>query len=145
MKLGQKRGCVFLAPHWIRQWGVWFHFFPVIKKKETFSFLKDRFVGKKTPSKFLSLYYRPQRSCGKVMFSHVFVILFTGGVCSSACWDTHPPGPKAEPPRDQKQTLQDQRQTPPQDQKQAPPGTKGRWLLLRTVRILASYWNAFLL
>ena len=25
--------------------------------------------------------YRPQRSCGKVMFSQASVILFTGGVC----------------------------------------------------------------
>ena len=27
------------------------------------------------------LYYRPQRSCGKVMFLHLCVILFTGGLC----------------------------------------------------------------
>ena len=27
----------------------------------------------------MSLYYRPQRSCGKVMFLHLPVILFTGG------------------------------------------------------------------
>ena len=34
-------------------------------------------------------YYRPQRSCGKVMFLHRSVILFTGGgVCPSACWNT---------------------------------------------------------
>ena len=46
--------------------------------------------------------YRPQRSWGKVMFLHVSVILFTGGVCLSACWDTTPP-----------------EQTPPG---QAPPG-----------------------
>ena len=60
-------------------------------------------------------YYRPQRSCGKVMFLHLSVILFTGGVSapvhagiqpswadtapgqtpllSSACWDTHLPCP----------------------------------------------------
>ena len=31
----------------------------------------------------------------KVIFLHLFVILFTGGVCLSACWDT-PPG--ADPP-----------------------------------------------
>ena len=27
---------------------------------------------------------------GKVMFLHLSFILFTGGVCPSACWDTHP-------------------------------------------------------
>ena len=32
-----------------------------------------------------------KRSCGKVMFyTCLSVILFTGGVCLSACWDTHP-------------------------------------------------------
>ena len=30
-------------------------------------------------------YYRPQRSCGKVTFSQVSVILSTGGVCIPAC------------------------------------------------------------
>ena len=30
--------------------------------------------------------YRPQRSCGKVMFLHLFVILFGGG----GVWQTHP-------------------------------------------------------
>ena len=51
--------------------------------------------------------YRPQRSCSKVMFLHLSVILFMGwGVCHpqnrgrhppgrhplpSACWDTHTP------------------------------------------------------
>ena len=26
-------------------------------------------------------FYRPQRSCGKVMFLHLCVIMFTGGLC----------------------------------------------------------------
>ena len=38
-----------------------------------------------------SYFYLPQRSWGKVMFLHVSVILFTGGVCPhpqrSACWE----------------------------------------------------------
>ena len=34
--------------------------------------------------------YRLQRSYGKVMFLHLSVILSTGGVCPSACWDTPP-------------------------------------------------------
>ena len=47
------------------------------------------------------IFYRPQRSWGKVMFLHVSVILLTGRVCPSACWDTHPAGPDppgADPP-----------------------------------------------
>ena len=52
--------------------------------------------------------YRPQRSWGKVMFSQACVILFTGGVCLSACWDTTPPG--ADP--HQEQTPPGSRHTP---------------------------------
>ena len=46
-------------------------------------------------------YYRPQRSLGKVMFLQVCVILFTGGVCLSACWDAPPEQrpPWSRPPR----------------------------------------------
>ena len=63
-------------------------------------------------------YYRPQRSWGKVMFLHVSVILFTGGVCPIACWDTHTPipprtrgrhlppsGPGTTPLRDQRHPI----------------------------------------
>ena len=73
------------------------------------------------------LYYRPQRSCGKVIFSQTSVILLTGGVCSGGVVSQHalrqtppqsrhhPPGqpppeqtpPRADTPRDQ---------NPPQDQ-----------------------------
>ena len=42
----------------------------------------------------------------KVIFLHLFVILFTGGVCLGACWDTtHPHPPPADTPP--------QEQTPP--------------------------------
>ena len=46
------------------------------------------------------IYYRPQRSWGKVIFSQAAVILFTGRgeVCLSACWDTSPRPSKAAPP-----------------------------------------------
>ena len=40
-----------------------------------------------------NIFYRPQRSCGKVMFLHLCVILFTGGV--SACG---PEGCLPQPP-----------------------------------------------
>ena len=71
--------------------------------------------------------YRSQRSWGKVIFSQASVILFTGGVCLSACWDTtpgtrHPPWHQASldqaPPWDQAP----QDQAPPWDQ--APPQTR---------------------
>ena len=37
----------------------------------------------------LTHYYRPQRSCGKVMFLHVSVILFVGGLCPSMHHRSH--------------------------------------------------------
>ena len=65
-------------------------------------------------------YYRPQRSCGKVMFSQESVILFTGGGCIPACTGTDT-----------------SRQTPPGRHTPPPDGhCSGRY---------ASYWNAFLL
>ena len=42
-------------------------------------------------------FYCPQRSWGKVIFLHMYVILFMGDVCLSACWDTHLL-PGADPP-----------------------------------------------
>ena len=49
------------------------------------------------------------------MFLHVSVILSTGSVCPSACWDAHPlPDQRQAPPWDQ-------RQAPSQGQRQAPP------------------------
>ena len=48
---------------------------------------------------------------GKVMFLQVSVILLTGGVCLSACWDTNtPPAPGADNPPKQTPPLE---QTPP--------------------------------
>ena len=43
------------------------------------------------------VFYRPQRSWGKVIFSQASVILFTGRVCLSACWDTLLPGKETPP------------------------------------------------
>ena len=40
-------------------------------------------------------FYRPQRSCGQVIFSQACVrnsVHRAGGVCLSVCWDTHLPG-----------------------------------------------------
>ena len=64
------------------------------------------------------IYYRPQRSWGKVIFSQACVFLFTLGVCLSACWDTppqtrHPPG--ANTPEEQ---------TPPRSRHPCPPGSR---------------------
>ena len=54
----------------------------------------------------LTLYYRPQRSCGQGYgFTRICHSVNRGGVCLSACWDTThtpPPGadtPRADPPR----------------------------------------------
>ena len=86
----------------------------------------------------LGHFYRPQRSWAKVMFLQASVILSTGGVCLSACWDTtpprsrppqsrHPPGADTHPPREQT--------TPPREADSGIRSTSGRY---------ASYWNAFL-
>ena len=48
----------------------------------------------KEPPKWLSFHdiYRPQHSCGKVMFLHLFVILFTGDVWQTPPQADTPPG-----------------------------------------------------
>ena len=72
----------------------------------------------------------------KVMFLHLSVILFTGGVCLSTCWDTTSLG--AGTPSGAG-TPQDQAPPPPGSRHQHPrsryPREKRR-LLLRTVHIL---------
>ena len=42
--------------------------------------------------------YRLLTKFAKVMFLHLSVILFTGGVCLSACWDSRPPPGAGIPP-----------------------------------------------
>ena len=76
-------------------------------------------LGKHGFGSLHKLNYRPQRNCGKIMFLHLSVILFTGG---GGVWQTPP---QADTPR----------QTPP-GQTPPPPGDghcSGRY---------ASYWNA---
>ena len=55
--------------------------------------------------------YRPQTKFVKVMFLQMSVILFTGGVCLSACWDT---SPRSRPPWEQ--TPPRSRPPPPREQ-----------------------------
>ena len=70
----------------------------------------------------------------QVMFLHVSVILFTGGVCPSACWDT--PRPGADTPR----------QTPPgQTHTLGTPLCSAYWEIRSTSGRYASHWNEFLL
>ena len=71
-----------------------------------------------------------KRSCGKVMFLHLSVILSMGGVCPSTCWDTPPQAdtPWHTPPR--------QTPLPGQTPPLADGYCYGRY---------AFYWNAFLL
>ena len=63
-------------------------------------------------------FYRLQRSWGKVIFSQASVILFTGGVCLSACWDTTTPTPQTRHPPG---TRHPQDHTHPQKQAPSPP------------------------
>ena len=44
-------------------------------------------------------FYRPQRSCGKVMFLHLSVILSTGGCLADTPPGRHPPRADTLPPR----------------------------------------------
>ena len=79
-------------------------------------------------------YYRPQRSCGKVMFLHMSVILYTGGCLPDTSPRQIPLGrhPQRHPPG----------QTP---LRQTPPGQKPpkRWPLQQMVRILLECILAF--
>ena len=84
-----------------------------------------------------SSHYRPQTKLRKGYVLHLSVILSTGGVCPSACWDTpwaDTPLTDTTPQADTPHTWADTPwQTPP------PPGqtpASARRLLLRTVRIL---------
>ena len=73
----------------------------------------------KTAGSNFCIYLPPANEVwGKVIFLHLFVILFTGGgVCLSACWDTPPgpppPGPATSPPGT----------SPPPGSRHPPPGT----------------------
>ena len=79
-------------------------------------------------------FYRPQRSCGKVIFSEACVKNFVHrrGVCLGACWDTPPPPhpgqtpPWADTPQADTPRADTPRQTP----------SPSRRLLQRTLRIL---------
>ena len=61
-----------------------------------FHFQNDYLLCVEQTTNLICYYYHPQRSCGKVMFLRLSVILFTGGICPGACWDSppgrHPPG-----------------------------------------------------
>ena len=70
----------------------------------------------------------------RVIFLHLSVILFTGGVCLSACWDTPQPG--RHPPRDQADPP-DQADTPPGIRQTSPAGSRLQHTVYeRPVRIL---------
>ena len=104
----------------------------------------DQAIGSEHLDLYLDL-YRPQRSWGKVMFLHVAVILFTGGGCPIACWDT-PPKTRGRHPPDQRQAPQEQTspwdQAPPMSRHPPGPGTPPAQCMLgdtgnkRAVRIL---------
>ena len=104
--------------------GCWF----IPRKLKRFSFVRNLLGPKVIMNDFTKteFYYRPIRSCGKVMFLHLSVILFTGG---RGVWQTpqkQPSPPVAEPP------LQNRHPNPPPRDSHC----SGQY---------ASYWNAFLL
>ena len=81
------------------------------------------------------LYYRPQRSWGKVMFLHVCVILFTGGGVLPQCMlGYHPPGTRHHPPPSR----------PPPGSVPSPQ-SRTYWKIRSMSGRYASYWNVILL
>ena len=102
--------------------------------------------GQSTADDYVTIivYYRPKRSCGKVMFLHVSVILFTGG---SLCQGDPPPD--RDPPRTETPPLP-WTETPPSLDRdppfpgQRPPSPGQRPPRTVTSGRYASYWNAFL-
>ena len=127
--------------------------------------LQLRFVYR---THFLWVFYRPQRSWAKVIFSQACVCP-RGGVCLSACWDTppksrsrHPPGAETPRSRPPEQTPPQSRHppevntpgadtptTPPREQTppraiHLPPRPKADSSIRSTSGRYASYWNAFL-
>ena len=101
-------------------------------------------------------FYRPQTNFAKVMFLHLSVILFMGGVCLSACWDTHPQSrhptgadtPWSRHPPEQTPPPRADTHHPPRSKH--PPGAdtsppcSACWEIRATSGRYASYWNAFL-
>ena len=122
----------------------------------------------KTRMHTIIIYYRPQTKFAKVMFFiPVCHSVHGGGVCLSACWDTHPPGqthPWADPPGQTPLGQTPLGQTHPWSRHPPPPGRHplGRnpagqtppwadtplhsacWEIRATNGRYASYWNAFL-
>ena len=85
-----------------------------------------------------------KRSLGKCNILHLFVILFAGGVCLSACWETLPEEapPGGDPPKEAPPGGDPQRKHPPEV---PPPRHRACWEIQSTCWRYASYWNAILL
>ena len=58
----------------------------------------DRWLILTSEFKVMTIITGHNEVLAKVMFLLEFVILFTGGICLSACWDTTPPHPGIRPP-----------------------------------------------
>ena len=109
--------------------------------------------GDTNPRAELTYFDRPQRSCGKVMFSQVSDILFTGGRGSGCVWQT--PLGRHLPGRHSPHWANTPRQTPPGQTSPGqtlPPLGKHpvhagiRWPLQRTLCILLEcilVWHIF--
>ena len=82
-------------------------------------------------------YYRPQRSCDKVMFLHLSVILFTGERVSSR----HPPGSRHR--REQTVDTPCPRVDPPPEQTSPPPRETATAADGTHPTGMHSFWNFF--
>ena len=73
----------------------------------------------------------------KVIFLHLSVILFTGGVCLSACWDTTPPEQTPPGSRHPPEQQPPPRSRHPPRSSSPPPGSRLQYTVYeRPVRIL---------
>ena len=118
-----------------------------------------RKVGGTHPTRMLPCYH-PQRSWGKVIFSHVSVILFTGGGSASVHagippplpWQQNPlarrpPPQKVDPPwqgRPPQQGRPPPSKADPPWHGRPPPLCSACWEIRSTSGWYASYWNAIL-
>ena len=85
---------------------------PWTETHQTEPLLRKRARGTYLTGMHLCDIYRPQWSWAKLMFLWVSVILLTGGVCHSACWDTQTP-PHPHTPTPPWADTPSQEQTPP--------------------------------
>ena len=79
----------------------------------------------------------------KVIFLHLSDILFTGGVCLSACWDTTPPPEQTPPPPEQTPPGADPpRADPPGSRLQHTVNERPVRILLECILVITVDWSS---